>query len=294
MNILQQAASMTKRCIRARTILLLAGAPILAGCPIPVAHTEATSSPITGRIVQADGAPLGGAEIVVSSGWRDAACTQAVARTRTDSAGKFQLAKTEKRYGTTWFVPNLDRVAPSFTLCVESGGALRDAYEGRGSLGETAERDSVECISWEWETSPRVSCTGRATQSLVTGGRWVDSISGGEGFFRLFLTEEPTRVKGYDKDKPQNRPHVYVQWVERRDANAGAGAEPPYNVRATVSLPFDRDKVWAVDRLQLWRREGRAMASLHGYRHSFMDDMARTEVVFELGAPGQATKVAGP
>jgi hypothetical protein len=46
--------------------------------------------------------------------------------------------------------------------------------------------------------------------------------------------------------------------------------------------------------MQLWRREGRWVASVEGYKHAFMNDFARAELVFELGAPGQATLIAGP
>lgn len=207
----------------------------------------------------------------------------------------FRLPGTVKRHETTWFIPNLDMAAHRFRLCVEVRDTLRLAYTGCGSLGETAKPGTVRCIVWEWVASPRVSCAGRAEQAVVTGGRWVDEVgAGGEGFYRLFLTKEPTRVKGYDKDKPQDRPYVYVQWVEPRTAGPAEGAAMPYRVRTTVSLLFDRNKVWAIQNIHLWRREGRWMASLEGYRRAFMNDMARAEIVFELGPPGQATRVAGP
>ena len=61
-----------------------------------------------------------------------------------------------------------------------------------------------------------------------------------------------------------------------------------------MSLPYNRNKVWSIQNAHLWRRESRWMAGLEGYKHAFMNDMARTELVFELGPPGQATMVAGP
>jgi hypothetical protein len=100
-------------------------------------------------------------------------------------------------------------------------------------------------------------------------------------------------VKGYDKDAPQDRPYVYVQWVEPRPASV-SGTSAPYRVHATIGLPFDRNKVWGVRELQLWQRGGQWAASVHGYKHSLLNDMARAELVYELGAPGQARLVAGP
>ena len=61
-----------------------------------------------------------------------------------------------------------------------------------------------------------------------------------------------------------------------------------------MSLPIDRNKVTSIERVQLWRREGRWMASLEGYKKSFMNDFDRAELIFALGAPGEAMKVAGP
>jgi hypothetical protein len=249
---------------------------------------------VVGHILWADGTPASGLEIAVSTGWSDAPCFSPALRATTDAAGIFRLPGTEKHYKTTWFVPNLDLAAPRFRLCAAVRDTLRRAYTGYGSLGPTARADTVVCVVWESGNSPRVSCAGRAERAVVTGGRWADEVGQGSGgFYRLFLTEEPTRVKGYDKDKPLDRPYVYVQWVEPRDAGTVEKA-PPYRIRATLSLPFDRNKVWAIQDVRLWRREGRWMASLEGYKHGFMNDMARAELVFELGQPGQATMVAGP
>jgi len=286
---------------RARlTLLLVACAPALAGCPLPIARTEATSAPVLGRMVWADGTPASGLEVAVSTGYGKTPCSSPMVRATINEFGTFLLPGTEKHYATTWFIPNLDRGAPRYHLCVTVRDTLRLAYTGYGSLSETADRDSVTCVVWELKDSPRVSCAGRAKHAVVAGGHWVDTVGGGgegkggEGFYRLFLTEEPTRVKGYDKDKPQDRSFVYVQWVEPRGAGAAEGTAPPYRIRTTLSLPYDRNKVWTIQDVRVWRREGRWMAGLEGYKHAFMNDMARAELVFELGPPGQATMVAGP
>jgi hypothetical protein len=264
----------------------------LAGCPLPISGTEATSAPISGTIVWADGTPASGLEVGVSTGWNDAPCAPIAVRTRTDQSGAFQLPGTEKHYSRVWVIPNLDRFPASFHLCAAVGDTMRRAYVGRGSLGPTAKPDAVACIAWEWNDSPRVSCVGAAERGVVTGGAWTDS-AGGAGFYRLFLTEEPTRVKGYDKDKPQDRPFMYVQWVEPRAPGAPASS-PPYAVRTTASLEFDRAKFWGAREVQLWAREGRWLASLHGYKRELLNDLADAELVFELGPPGVVKKVAGP
>ena len=277
-----------------RVIVLTVCAPFLTACPLPIARTEATSAPVVGSVAWADGRPAAGLEVAVSTGWNDDRCGEPALRTRTDAAGRFQLPGTEKRYRTTWFVPNLDVAAPRFRLCAGVGDTLRQAYTGYGAIGGVADPDSVSCVVWEWEGAPRVSCAGHAEHAVVTGGRWGDEAGErGAGFYRLFLTEEPARVRGYRKDRPQDRPFVYVQWVEPRPDPARADSAR-YLVRAAVSLPFDRGKVWAIRDVLLWRREGRWVASLEGYKHAFMNDVARAELVFELGGPGEATMVAGP
>ena len=274
-------------------LLVTACTPFLAACPLPIARTEATSAPVVGNVAWADGRPASGLEIAISTGWSDAACTAPALRERADAAGIFRLPGTTKRYETTWFIPNLDRAAPSFRLCASLRDTMRPAYTGYGSLRETATPDSVSCVVWEWMDNPRVSCVGRAEEAVVTGGHWTDEGRGGRGgFYRLLLTAEPTRVRGYKT--PKDRPHVYVQWVEPRTAAPAEGQTARYVIRATVSLLFDRSKVWSIKTMRLWRREGRWMASLEGYKHAFMNDLARAELVFELGPPGRATLVAGP
>ena len=262
----------------------------LLGCPLPLARTEASSSPVVGRVVQADGLPLAGLAVAVATAWDDESCARPALETRTDAAGQFALAGTQERHETTWFVPNLHRGAPRFRLCVAAEGTLQAAYTGIGSLRAVAEPDTVACLAWEWQSRPRVTCSGRAERTIVEGGQWVDSTAA-RGFYRVIRVEEPTRVRGYDADRPQDRPHVYVQWIETTGAS---GRSAPVRVRETVALPLDRDKIWALSDADVWRRGGRWMATLYGYKRAFMNDAARAELIFELGLPGQATLTAGP
>ena len=272
-----------------RTIRI-AALPVLLGCPVPHARTEASSSPVVGRVLRADGAPLAGLMVAVVTGWEEDPCKRPALEAQTDASGQFAFVGTQEHFQTTWVVPNLHRLAPRFRLCVEAAGVLQPAYTGVGSLTETAEPDTVTCLAWEWESRPRVTCTGRAERSIVEGGQWVDSAGTG-GFYRVIRVDEPTRVRGYDADRPQERPHVYVQWIETTSTSLHSA---PTGVRATVALPIDRDKVWALRDADIWRRAGRWTVTLYGYKRAFMNDVARAELVFELGGPGQATLTAGP
>ena len=267
--------------------------PLLAACPLPVARTEALSAPVIGHVAWADGRPLRDAEVIVAE-MNEERCGRVEVGARTNAAGRFMLESVQRHHDVTWFIPNLDRIAPAYRVCVAVDDTLRPAYVGRGALHESARADTVSCIVWEWEARPRVSCAGGATRDVVTGGRWRDGLgTGGAGSYRLFLHEERVRLKRYDKDKPQLAPHAWVQWLEPLADTLGADGER-YRVRATARLPFDPNKVWAIRELKLWQRDGRWMASLFGWQHAFMNDMAEAELVYELGAPGQVTLVAGP
>lgn len=280
---------------RALTLLLLAGAPLLSGCPLPIAGTVTQSAPVVGRVNWADGRPASGLDVALATGWSDTECDKVALRARTDSAGIFQFPKIERHYSTTWVVPNLDRATPRFSLCANVGGTQRAAYAGYGSLREGIRPDTIACVIWEFADTARINCAGRSQRRFVTGGHWVDtSGAGAEGFYRILLTEQPTVIPGSKKHRVWNRPYLYVQWVESRREATAAEITTPYAVRTTMSLPFDRVGIYSADGLQLWRRNSRWIASFEGHKHGFMDNMAWAEVDVELGAPGQATLVAGP
>ena len=62
----------------------------------------------------------------------------------------------------------------------------------------------------------------------------------------------------------------------------------------TVSVPIDRNKVTSLWQPQLWRRDGRWMASVQRSKREFMNDFAHAELIFQLGRPGDVTRVSGP
>ena len=273
--------------------VLAAGVVLLTGCPVPASYTTATSAPVTGRIVWDDGTPARDIPIVLATEWARTPCGKVALRTTTDSAGSFGVEGMSEHHSVMWIVPNLDVVAPRFELCANVADTLRHIYSGIGSLQASAESASVTCTILRWQGTAHAGCNDRVRQNVVTGGRWVDSArTEREGLYRLLLTEQPTQVKGYKKNYPQDRPYVYVQWLEPTDG--ADSATQRFRIDTTVSLPIDRDKVTNIDRVQLWRREGQWMASLDGYKKTFMNDFAHTELIYALGAPGEAAKVAGP
>ena len=93
-------------------------------------------------------------------------------------------------------------------------------------------------------------------------------------------------------DDYEDRPYVFVQWVQPLNGTDTATAR--FRVDTTVSLPIDRNKVTSISHLQLWRREGQWMASLEGYKKTFMTDFSRAELIFAHGMPGEIKQVSGP
>jgi hypothetical protein len=202
-------------------------APWTAACPLPIAHTESLSAPVAGVLRRSDGTPLPGAVVAVSPEDRDSTCANAALRTTTDSAGTFQLPAFQKRYSVVWLIPNLDRAAPSYSLCA-GADTLRTAYHGYGSLGDLAPPlDSLACLEWAWLGRARVTCSGSVERAVVTRGRWTagDAI----GWYRIISTLEAGRR--------DDRPRVFVQWVAR----AGSGTRD--TVVGMVELPLGK-AVW--------------------------------------------------
>lgn len=109
------AHAMTHRALP--LLLLLAGAPLLTGCPLPIAGSVTRSAPVVGRVIRADGRPASGLDVALSTDWSDTECGKVALRARADSSGVFQFPKIEHHYSTTWVVPNLDRATPQFSLC---------------------------------------------------------------------------------------------------------------------------------------------------------------------------------
>src|SRR5256885_2764090 len=111
----------------ARIAAVLVLAPCLAGCPVPIRHTETLSPPVVGVLHKSDGTPVVGAQVAVAYGYASSPCTRATAQATTDSAGVFRLVATQKDYRVVWVIPNFDRAPPSYLLCVGAGDTLLPA-----------------------------------------------------------------------------------------------------------------------------------------------------------------------
>jgi len=265
----------------ARIAAVLVLAPCLAGCPVPIRHTETLSPPVVGVVHKSDGTPVVGAQVAVAYGYASSPCTRATAQATTDSAGVFRLVATQKDYRVVWVIPNFDRAPPSYLLCVGAGDTLLPAYNGVGSLDADAEPDSVTCLQWEWRDRTRVTCSGKAQRSIVSGGRWpsdvTPSAARGTGFFRLILTRE-----GSGRTM---RPLAVVQWLEQ------TGPDSPSTLVATAELPFRGNVEWGVAEPALGEIYGRWCASMLTLRKTHFG-FKREWLRFKLGLPGDAHPVS--
>ncbi len=262
------------RIVMRRWITALPLLVCLAGCPVPISHTETLSPPVVGVVHKSDGTPVVGAQVAVAYGYARTPCAQTTAHATTDSAGAFRLVATQKDYRVVWVIPNLDRFPPSYLLCVGAGDTLLPAYTGRGSLDAEAEPDSVTCLQWEWRDRTRVTCSGKAQRALVSGGRWTDEDA--SGWYRLILTRE-------DSGRIQ-RPLAVVQWL------AQTGPDSPSTLVATAELPIRGAVEWVAEPA-LGEVFGRWCASLLTERKipfGFRKEWLR----FKLGPPGDAHPVS--
>lgn len=282
---------------RHHAAMVLGGAAIclLTACPLPAPYDVATSAPVVGHLEWADGTPATGIAIILDTDrGANKPCEKPALRTTTDSTGRFALAGLTQHHSVMWVVPNLDLIAPRFLLCMSAHDTVQQMYTGVGSLREKANPDTVSCMLWRWQGNLRATCNGFAGMQIVTGGSWGGPAGDQrDGFYRLLLTAEPTHVKQYKKGYMVDRSYLYVQWVERIAGSDSAHAR--FKIDSTVNLPIDRDKISTLYQPQLWRREGRWMASAQATaRGGFMQGFTRAELIFALGNPGEASLIGGP
>src|SRR5256885_5452944 len=119
--------------------------PCTAACPLPIAHTETLSAPLSGVLRRSDGTPLPGAVVAMSPEYRDSTCANATLRTTTDSAGTFQLPAFQKRYRVAWLIPNFDPAVPTYSLCA-GADTIRTAYHGYGSDRKSTRLNSSHLV----------------------------------------------------------------------------------------------------------------------------------------------------
>jgi len=260
----------THRLLLPALVMLL---PALGGCPLPIAHTETASQPLSGVYRRADGTPITDAWVRLSTDYRDSACMHYTLTTLTDSAGRFHLPATQKHYNIMWFVPNLDRVDPGYAVCLEQGNDVREAYSGRGSIANESVPEAISCVLWEWDSGLHTSCSGSVERSLVTGGQW--KTGDGVGWYRVFLVS--------DDNVRRDQAHILLQWVEERSSGKDS-------VVSTQELPVNHS-VWALHDPEIFQEDGRWYLSLDGLRHVLMSDTKSSHIRFRLGPPGEAPTV---
>jgi hypothetical protein len=119
--------------------LLVCGA--LAGC-IPISRHYPLTPPSSGVYRAADGTPLPGAEIRLSSEAGDRTCRHPAARAVTDSGGRFQLPATKRVERVIWMIPVDPAPRPLFYLC--AGQPARDGDGVREFAGSPFAEASVD------------------------------------------------------------------------------------------------------------------------------------------------------
>ncbi|HYK10691.1 MAG TPA: carboxypeptidase-like regulatory domain-containing protein [Gemmatimonadales bacterium] len=247
--------------------------PAIAACPVPIGHTETASQPVSGTYRRSDGAPIANAWVRLSIDGRDTSCMHYVLTTRTDSAGHFQFPGTHKHYKIFWFVPNLDRVDPAYSVCLEQGNGVKVAYDGRGSLTNDVVPEAISCVQWDRGSGPETSCSGFFERNVATGGEW--KTDDGVGWYRVLLSRS---------DNPwSERPRIVLQWMEGNPAGRDS-------VVRAAELPFDH-RVWAVYDPEIFQEDGRWYLTFDALRHALLDDTKSSHVRFRLGPPGEAPTV---
>jgi hypothetical protein len=273
------------------SIVVILLASCVAGCPLPIRHTETITPAIVGIVRGPDDRPARNIKVAVAAGY-GSTCSEP-ARDSTDAAGRFSIPAATKTYQVSWIIPNYDVAAPAYTLCIGTGDTVLAAYTGWGSLEGDAPVDSINCVQWSWQNSPRASCSGDVERSLVSGGRWIEGDATGR--YRILLTREDSTPSArgtlHRVWNGPRRPHRYfavvVQWLEQPDA---AG---PATVRTALALPL-REDVEEAGELSLGEMYGRWCASVRTTRltHRLYWEHHVSELnTFILGPPGQAHRV---
>lgn len=119
-----------------------------------------------------------------------------------------------------------------------------------------------------------MACRALDDRRVSEGGRW--STGERRGRYRLVMTEESG-----DGGGRETRHHVYVLWI------AETAAGEPLGAIETARLPLDENVRW-LEGIEVLERDRRSYANVRGYRRG-----GRTELTFELGPPGQVTRVGG-
>ena len=117
---------------RKASFIALASVFHLGGC-LPIPRSIPRSPPVQGQYERADGAPVVGAPVVISTIPDDSTCARPAARTMTDAAGKFKLPATTSRQSFVLLLP-YDAIYV-FRVCIGSADDLVTVYQGQAHGG---------------------------------------------------------------------------------------------------------------------------------------------------------------
>jgi hypothetical protein len=255
--------------MRSATLLslpLLAGA-FVSGC-LPIKVTYLESPQVRGSYRDADGTPIAGARVVVSTEYGDPRCYKAAAQTVTADDGTFFLPETKRTERFIILLP-FDRLV-SYNLCLTLRDTLRPAYRD-ASLHRAREPGGLQCFAWTSASRSRVNCGERETWGIIGGGRWIADSAAGE--YRLATVLDP--LDG-------TRLVVLAQWV------AGSARDASAPTLATVDLN-EVAKLFSLAEPELVEVDGRWQVHLRG---GVPEKPMVRRVVLELRGPGEVRLVS--
>lgn len=142
----------------------IVGASIAIGTSACIPWTRITynlAPAFAGAIRSSDGAPAAGVQLLVSS---TSDCSRPIARTVTDSAGRFDIARSERSMHWLPLVP-VDAPRTAYALCAGPRDSLRVVESGYLSARPNAPQppaEALSCRTYEWEHHTVVACRDTA------------------------------------------------------------------------------------------------------------------------------------
>jgi len=100
------------------------GVLALSAC-VPIPRTDRASPRVLGNYRQADGTPIAGATLAVSTGEKGPICSGTLTKTVTDSAGHFEIPATEVHHSFTML---LGAFTTLYDVCALNGTAWQKLY----------------------------------------------------------------------------------------------------------------------------------------------------------------------
>lgn len=132
----------------------------VGGSCLPIPWTRVVSPPMAGRYLAADGSPLAGARVVLSTADGDSLCAAPAAGAASDAAGRFGIAATTQRERYFFLIGDA-AYCPHF--CAGRGAPARPASSDCGQTPDSVSR-AVSCSADRRQRandSLRITCVER-------------------------------------------------------------------------------------------------------------------------------------